>query len=94
MIAASILELREERANDVSIPAMDVHEFMLEKAKCCAITQVILNDMRYVEVLLLLHQAKETGDARKIVVAFKFATTLITTTHATKYTYIHKHFLI
>ena len=94
LIAASILELREQRANDVSIPAMDVHEFMLEKAKCCAITQVILNDMRYVEVLLLLHQAKETWDAKQFVAALKFATTLITTTYATKYTYIHATFLI
>ena len=49
--------------------------------------------MRYVEVVLLLHQAKENRDAEKFVTAIKFASTLITTTHATKYTFSHANFL-
>ena len=78
----------------MSISATDVHEFWLEKAKVYSITQVILNEMGCVEVLLLFHQSEETGDVKMFVVALKFATTLITTTYATKYTYIHATFLI
>lgn len=98
MISGSILELWEElMGNDEpvdGISAIDVHEFMLKKAKTCAVTQVVLNELRYLEVVLLLHQAEEAGDAEKFVTALKFASTLITTTHATKYTFIHAKFLI
>ena len=73
---------------------MDVHKFMLAKAKCRAITQAILNKMRYAEVVLILHQAEESGDSKKYVTALKFASMLIIVTHATKYTFIHSKFLI
>ena len=101
LIAAAILALVEEllakndnKTSEVEISAVDMHEFMLKKAKACPITQNVLNEMRFAEVLLLLHQAEETSDANKYVTALKFASLLITTTHATKYTYIHARFLI
>ena len=98
LIAAAIIELWEERtANDQTcdgISAVDVHNFMLEKAKGCAITMEVLTEMRFAEVALLLHQAEETCDAEKYVTALKLASILITSTHATKYTYIHAKFLV
>ena len=73
LIAAAIIELWEERtANDQTcdgISAVDVHNFMLEKAKGCAITMEVLTEMRFAEVALLLHQAEETCDAEKYVTA-------------------------
>ena len=98
MIASAILALMDERNEDESseggISATDVHEFMLRKAKGCAVTQIILVEMRFAEVALLLHQAEEASDATKFVTAIKLASLLITTTHATKYTFIHAKFLV
>ena len=45
-------------------------------------------------MLLLLHQADETSDAAKFVTALKITSLVITTTHATKYIYIHAKFLV
>ena len=97
LIAAAIQALWGEHSTNGEpvdgITAIEVHEFrtMVEKTKKCALLQVILNEMRLAEVALLLHQAEETSDAENYVTAIKFASTL-TTTHATKYTYIHARF--
>jgi len=98
LISATIHSLHEELENayesTAGISDDDDHIFMLQKAKGCTVTQSVLNEMRYAEVILLLHQAEETCDAEKFVTGLKFATILITTTYATKYTYIHAKFLM
>ena len=57
-------------------------------------TEEILNEIQFAEVVQLLHQAEEFKDAEKCVTGLKFALVLITTTHATKYTFIHARFLV
>ena len=63
---------------------MDVFNFLTNTANPLA--QITLTEMRYADVVFLLHQAEEESNAEKFTTALKFAATLYTTNHATKYT--------
>jgi hypothetical protein len=96
MLVIAALGCKEEkivaRGDTGGVTAVEVHEFLVEAAKSTPIYAVILSEMRMSEVLFLLQQAEEESNADKFVCALKFAALLITTNHATKYSYILAHF--
>jgi hypothetical protein len=47
-----------------------------------------LNEIRFAEVIFLLHQAEEESDAEKYLTGLKFANLLFATTNATKYVHM------
>ena len=58
---------------------------MVDCAKGNPFALVVLMDIRYAEVVFLLHQAKEEGSAEMFYIALKFSAPLFNGTHATKH---------
>jgi hypothetical protein len=56
--------------------------------------QNIYNELRYAEVIFMLQQEEEEGNAKKFVTGMKFAACLYAASHATKYCNIAAELLI
>ena len=84
----ALLQKMKAEGGDEEVSAVDVFEFMKQRAACDPVLCTVYLEVRFAETLFLLHQAEESSDANKYVTALKFATLLFATNHCTKYTYI------
>ena len=85
-VCALLAKRREESDNGADIDGItdiDVFNFLTDTANPMA--QVVLTEMRYAEVIFLLHQAEDESNAEKYVTGLKLAATLYTANRATKY---------
>lgn len=98
-IEAAVLALLEHRkANDESndirdVSAMDVYNFLIGEGTKSPIAHAILTEMRFAEVIFLLHQAEEESNAKKYVTGMKFGCLLYIGNHCTKYVRMCADFL-
>ena len=90
MIISATTTLTHESIDGVL--AVDVHEFMVRKARTGVITQDILNAMQFSEVELFLHQVEKLGNIAQFVTGLKFASIFVTSTQATEHMFVHTHF--
>jgi hypothetical protein len=78
----------------VTISAADVVDHMIQRSEQYPIIMVILIEIRYAEVIFMLHQAEKQGDVSKFITAMKYLTPMFTAAHATKYTSMAADFLV
>ena len=78
----------------VKICAQDVIDFMLERARHYPIVMVILLEIRFAEVVFMLHQAEQDSNESLYVTALKYLAPLFAATHATKYVELLAKFLV
>ena len=79
---------------EIKICAADVVDFIVKRAKEYPIVMVILLEVRYAEVIFMLHKAEQDANADLYVTALKFLIPLFASTHATKYTNMVARFLV
>ncbi len=77
-----------------SFCAADVIDFMLERAKKYPIVMVMLLEVRYAEVLFMLHEAEKKADVDLYLTAHKYLLPLFASTHAIKYVHMLSGFLV
>jgi hypothetical protein len=98
VIAGAITALMEKKQaegkEDEGVSAIEVFDFMKTAAENSPIVQNLYNEIRFAEVVFLLQQAEEEGNAETYVTAMRFCSLLFATTHATKYCNMAAEFLI
>ena len=100
LIKTKEMEYKEESRRDnyqpeeVKVCAYDVVDLMLARAKEYPIVMTMLIEIRYAEVIFMLHRAEQDADASLYVTALKYLGPLFASTHATKYVNMLVTFLV
>ena len=76
---------RKQIGGSLEISAVDVEEFIIERAREYPIIMVVLMQLRLAEVLLLLDEAESTSDGDCLRTAKRFLNVYFAITHALKY---------
>ena len=79
---------------EIKICAIDIVDFMLARARKYPIVMVILLEMRFAEVIFMLHNAEQDADETLYLTALKYLAPLFAATHATKYVELLAKFLV
>jgi hypothetical protein len=77
-----------------SISSSDVVDHMIQRAKEFPIVMIILIEIRYAEVIFMLHQSEKESDVSKFLTAMKFLSPMFASSHATKYVNMTADFLV
>ena len=96
-VILALMEYRKEKgeSDDVgNVSTMDVYNFLTTEGTKSPIAHEILTEMRFAEVVFLLHQAEEESNATKFVTGLKFASLLYVGNHCTKYVKMCTDFLV
>jgi hypothetical protein len=93
-IRALIVIKRNGTTYDVGISASDVVDHMISRAKVYPIIFVILIEIRFAEVIFMLHEAEREGNVDLYLTALKYLTPLFASAHATKYVAMSTDFLV
>jgi hypothetical protein len=78
----------------IKICATDIIDFMLKRARKYPIVMVILLEMRFAEVIFMLHNAEQDANEQLYMTALKYLAPLFAATHATKYVELLAKFLV
>ena len=91
--AATVLaRKRDAEGKDALISAADVMQYTLDVDRQKPAARIIMQDLRIMEMIFLLHLAEERGDALLYVTALKFCAVVFAVTHATKYIFMLSKF--
>jgi len=91
----SLIEIKRDGTNhDVGISASDVVDHMISRAKVYPTIFVILIEIRYAEVIFMLHEAEQAGNVDLYLTALKYLTPMFASSHATKYVAMSTDFLV
>ena len=94
MIKAKTEENETLSINDLSFNPPDLIEFMVRRAKMEPLAFCILIEMRFAEVIFLLHQAEKQSRNDLFLASIKFLLPLYASSHAIKYVSIVSDFLV
>ena len=78
----------------ISVSPVDLVDFMLKRAKEKPIAMCILIEIRFAEIIFMLHESEKKSKHHLFIAALKMLLPLFTITHATKYVSMTADFLV
>jgi hypothetical protein len=95
----SLVKAKREREpgrvlDNVNVNPCDVVDHMVARAKEHPIALCILLELRFAEVIFMLHESEKKSKSELFIAAIRFLLPLFTTNHATKYVSLVSDFLV